>query len=46
MDILGVLETNSDEMNSNEEDVISDNPIIVRQQKQVQGVAVDFFYFF
>ena len=32
-------------MNSNEEDVISDIPIIVSQPKQVQTVAVTFFVF-
>ena len=30
-------------MNSGEEDVISDNPIIVSQHKQVQAVSVAFF---
>ena len=45
MDLLGVLETYCDEMNSDEEDVVSDNPIIVSQPKQVQAVSVAFFVF-
>ena len=32
-------------MNSDEEDVVSDNPIIVSQPKQVQAVSVAFFVF-
>ena len=32
-------------MNSDEEDVISDNPVIVDQPKQVQAVFVAFFVF-
>ena len=32
-------------MNSDKEDVVSDNPIIVSQPKQVQAVSVAFFVF-
>ena len=32
-------------MNSDEEDVISDNPVIFSQPKQVQAISVAFFVF-
>ena len=32
-------------MNSDEEDIISDNPIIVSQTKQVQAISIAFFIF-